>query len=109
MKCVMCNSQLKEKLIEHNEFGISLGKFRAMVCDKCGEIYFDSETADKIQSKSKKLGLFGLASKKTKVAKIGNSLAIRIPKDLDDFVSLKKEKEVRIMPKSRKEIIFEVM
>ncbi len=41
-------------------------------------MFFDSETAAKIQAKSKKMGLLGLA-KKTKVAEIGNSIAIRIP------------------------------
>ena len=109
MKCVICNSQLEEKKVDYEELGVYLGKFKALICRKCGETYFDSVTADKIQSKSKELGLFGLASRKTKVAKIGNSLAIRIPKELADFVSLKKEKEVRIMPRSKKEIIFEVV
>ena len=64
----MCNTQLKEKIVEHKEFSISLGKFKAMVCPNCGEIFYDSEAAEKIQKRSKGLGLFGLASKKTKVA-----------------------------------------
>lgn len=67
MKCVICNSSLKEKLVEHKEFGISLGKFNALVCTKCNEVFYDSKVADQIQVKSKELGLFGLA-KKTKVA-----------------------------------------
>src|SRR3989344_7033412 len=99
MKCVICNGLLEEKLIEHKEFGISLGKFKAKVCSSCGEAIFDSKTVDKIQSRSKELGLFGLASKKTKVAQVGNSLAIRIPKEIAEFTNLKKEKEVRIIPK----------
>lgn len=108
MKCVMCNGQLEEKLVEHKEFGISFGKFKANVCSKCNEIIFDSKTADKIQEKSKELGLFGLASKKTKVALVGNSLAVRIPKEIADFVKLKKEEEIRIIPKNEKEIILEI-
>jgi len=52
--------------------------------------------------------LFGLSFKKTKVAKVGNSLAIRIPKEIADFVNLKKEEEVRIIPRSKKEIVFEL-
>lgn len=108
MKCVMCNNgAMKEKIAEYKEFGISLGKYRASVCTNCGEAFFDSDTAKKIQNKSKELGLFGLA-KKTKVAKVGNSLAIRIPKEIADFIKLKKEEEVRIVPKDQKELIISV-
>ena len=106
MKCVMCdNGTLKEKMVEYREFEISLGKYKANVCAKCGEAFFDSETAQKIQAKSKELGLFGLA-KKTKVAKVGNSLAIRIPKEIADFIKLKKEGEVKIIPKNQHELII---
>ena len=103
----MCNGELKEELAEHKEFGISLGKYKGNVCANCGEVFFDSATAKKIQAKSKEFGLFGLA-KKTKVAKVGNSLAIRIPKEIADFLKLKKEEEVRIMPKSQKELVIEI-
>jgi YgiT-type zinc finger domain-containing protein len=104
----MCgNGTLKEKTVEYKEFGISLGKYKADVCAKCGEAFFDSETAKKIQAKSKELGLFGLA-KKTKVAKVGNSLAIRIPKEIADFINLKKEEEVKITPKNQHELIINV-
>jgi len=108
MGCIMCNNgTLKEKMVEYKEFGVSLGRYKANVCIKCGEAFFDSETAKKIQNKSKELGLFGLA-KKTKVAKVGNSLAIRIPKEIADFIKLKKEEEVRIVPKSQRELIIDV-
>ncbi len=103
----MCNGQLKKKLVEHKEFDISLGKFNALVCTKCNETFFDSDIAVKIQLKSKELGLFGLA-KKTKVAQVGNSLAIRIPKEIAKFIKLKKKGEVKITPKSYRELIIEV-
>ena len=108
MKCVMCDKgTLKEKTVDYKEFGVSLGKYRGKVCTNCGEVFFDSETAKKIQAKSKEMGLFGLA-KKTKVAKVGNSLAIRIPKEIAEFIKLKKEEEVRIVPKSQSELIIGV-
>ena len=91
MKCVMCNGKLEDRTIDREEFGISLGKFKAKVCLKCGEIFFDSKTVDKIQLKSKELGLFGISSRKTKIAKVGNSLAVRIPKEIAIFANLKKE------------------
>ncbi len=106
MKCVMCEKgTLKEKLVYYKELGVSLGRYKGNICTNCGEIFFDSETAKKIQAKSKELGLFGLA-KKTKVAKVGNSLAIRIPKEIADFLNLKKEEEVRIVPKNQNELVI---
>lgn len=109
MKCVMCGSgTMEEKEIEYKEFGISLGRFKGRVCKACGEAFFDSEIARKIQAKSKQMGLFGL-SKKTKIAQVGNSLAIRIPKEIVQFMKLKKEKEVRIIPKNPDELIVETV
>ncbi len=108
MKCIMCGGKEEEKMVEHKEFGISLGKFKGMVCTSCGEVFFDAQTADKIQARSKELGLFGLSSKKTKVAQVGNSLAIRIPKEIAKFINLKKEEEVRIIPKGKREFMVEI-
>lgn len=108
MNCVICNGNLKEKNVEHKEFGVSIGIFKAKVCTKCNDTFYDSETAKKIQAKSRELGLFGLA-KKTRVAQVGNSLAIRIPKEIAIFTHLKKEGEVRIIPKSPDEIFIQVV
>lgn len=107
MKCVFCNSETREKRVDYSEMGVNLGSFKGEVCTKCGEAFFDSETARKIQLKSKELGLFGLA-KKTKVAEIGHSVAIRIPKRLADFVGLKKGQEVLITPKEKKQLSIEL-
>jgi|SRR3989344_139519 len=106
MKCVLCNSNVKEKLVEYKELGKSFGKFKANVCEKCDEVYFSSEIVDKIQQISKKLGLFGIV-RKVKVAQIGNSLAIRIPKEIALATGLKKGKEVLIEPKSKNNIAIE--
>ena len=107
MKCILCEGPLIKKYVEHREFGILIGKFNAQVCTKCGEIYFDQQTAEKIQQKSKELGLFGLA-KKVKVAEIGNSVAIRIPKEISKFLNLKKGREVTISPESKSELIINI-
>lgn len=108
MKCVMCGKgPLEERVVEYKEFGVSLGRFKGQVCSQCGESYFDSGTAKRIQSKSKEMGLFGLA-KKTKVAQVGNSLAIRIPKEIVQFLHLKKEEEVRLVPKGPHELSIEM-
>ena len=101
MRCVMCGGNAISKNVEYKEFGVVLGNFKANVCKKCGETYFDEETAEKIQQKSKQMGLFGL-SKKAIVAEVGNSIAIRIPKEIAEFLDLKKGKEVTIFPESKR-------
>lgn len=97
MRCVFCEIETKKQDVDYKEYGVSLGKFPAMVCPQCKEIFFDAETAKKIQIRSKEKGFFGL-SKKVKVGKIGGSLMIRIPKEIAKFVHLKEGKEVRINP-----------
>ncbi|HLD06125.1 MAG TPA: YgiT-type zinc finger protein [Candidatus Nanoarchaeia archaeon] len=103
MKCVLCGGETSTKTVAYTEFGIALGDFPADVCKKCGEAYFDEGAAAAIQQKSKQLGLFGLA-KKAKVAVVGNSIAIRIPKEIADFLHLKKGKEVTLVPGSEHEL-----
>lgn len=107
MKCVLCKGKTVQKHVEYREFGLSLGKFPAAVCQNCGESFFDETTAAKIQQKSKELGLFGLA-KKVKVAEIGNSIAIRIPKEIAEFLNLRKGIEVTLLPKDRQDLLVEI-
>jgi len=95
---------MKEKLVEHKEFGVSLGKFPAMTCSKCGERFYGLAAVDKIQAASKKAGLFGKVSR-VKAAKIGNSIAIRVPKEIAEFVHLKPGMDVVIHPESGKMIV----
>ncbi len=106
MKCVICGNKTSEKIVEHKEFGVLLGKFPAQVC-ACGEVYYNETTVEKIQEKSKKLGLFGLA-KKAKIAKLGNSIAIRIPKEIVNFLNLKKGREVIIFPETKHDLKIHV-
>lgn len=103
MKCVMCEGRTVQRMVEHKEFGILVGKFQAQVCQKCGKTYFAEKTAELIQQKSKRLGLFGLA-KRAKVAEIGNSIAIRVPKEIASFLKLKKGQEVTLFPESKNDL-----
>tara|TARA_Y100000310_G_scaffold86643_1_gene83507 strand:+ start:2748 stop:3059 length:312 start_codon:yes stop_codon:yes gene_type:complete len=103
----MCNGKTAKKVVDYKEFGVNLGKFPAIVCTKCDETFFDEDIVEKIQQKSKEAGLFGLA-KKVKVAEIGNSLALRIPKELAQFLHLEKGKEVTILPEGKNGLHIEV-
>ncbi|MDP6293640.1 MAG: AbrB/MazE/SpoVT family DNA-binding domain-containing protein [Candidatus Woesearchaeota archaeon] len=105
--CIFCGGGIKRQKVAYAEFGVPLGRFDAFVCQKCGEEFFDEATADKIQAASKKAGLFGLG-RKVKIAELGNSFAVRIPKDLAKLIKLKKGQEVSITPDGKKAFRIEV-
>lgn len=99
-KCALCEGKLKNKLVDYKIYGKSIGKFNALVCDSCGEQWFDEETSKKIENSERKFNLFGL-SRETKISYSGNSLIIRIPKELAKFMGLKKETSVILYPEDK--------
>ena len=102
-KCALCNGNLKRKKVEYTIYGKIIGKFDALVCDSCKEQWFEEETTKKIEETEKRLGLFGL-SRETKISYSGNSLIIRIPKELAEFMNLKKETRVILYPENKDKI-----
>lgn len=106
-KCVLCDGKLKEKVVEYKLYGKSLGRFPAKVCDKCGEQWFDEETSRKIEKEEKKANLFGLC-RETKISYSGNSLIVRIPKDIAKFMNLKKESPILIYPEDNNKITLSI-
>jgi YgiT-type zinc finger domain-containing protein len=101
-KCPICNKgNLKEGKIEEKMFGVVLGRFKAEICDRCGESFVSSETMREIEEKAKKKGLWGL-TEKVKVVKSGNSLAIRIPAKIAKFLKLDIGEELLIYPEKKK-------
>ena len=107
MKCVICNGDLTEKIVEHKEFGVSFGKFKGMVCNKCGETFFDEDVSKKMTEIAKKKGLWGLQTK-TKIGQAGTTLDIRLPKRIIDFLNLKKGKEVEIHPEGKDKLVISI-
>jgi YgiT-type zinc finger domain-containing protein len=107
--CAICEEgKLKKKIVSYKIYGVELGKFPAHVCSKCGEEWFDEETALKIEKLEKEKGLFGL-SKETKISYSGNSLIIRIPKEIADFMKLEKETSVLIHPDGENKLSMEIV
>lgn len=105
MKCPICEKGiLKKEKIKEEMFGVFLGEFPADVCDNCRESFTDSETTKKIEEIAKKKGIWGLGVK-TKIIKTGNSLAVRIPKKIADFLKLSEGKEAYIHPDSTRLMI----
>ena len=105
MKCPSCRKgQLKKGKIEEEMFGVLLGEFPAEICTSCGESFTDSQTTKKIELAAKKKGVWGLG-KQTKITKTGNSLAVRIPKEIAEYLKLQEGKEAYIHPEKGKLVI----
>lgn len=105
MKCPTCEKgTLKPVMERHVLFGVDLGAYPGEKCTLCGEVFTDASVMEEIQAMAKEKGIWGL-SRKTKIAKAGNSLAVRIPKDVANFLHLKEGKEAFIHPEQDKLII----
>jgi len=99
-KCWECKGKVVKRKADFSIYGVNLGKFPAEVCSKCGEVVFDEETSNKIDSIAKAKGLWGLEAR-TKVGQAGDSLIIRINKKLAKFLDLKKGEEVTVAPENK--------
>ena len=105
MQCPMCKKGvLKRGRIKENMFGVYLGEFPADICSKCGESFTDAETTRKIEEAAKRRGIWGMGVK-TRITRTGNSLAVRIPKKLADFLKLKEGEDAYIHPDAGKLVI----
>jgi YgiT-type zinc finger domain-containing protein len=106
--CPVCNKgELRRGKIREEMFGVELGTYPADVCGNCGESFVDGKSMQRIESRAKELGLWGLAGK-VKIAKSGNSLVVRIPSELARFLKLKGGEEALIRPEGREKIVVEL-
>ena len=107
-KCYICeNDNLLRRKVDYKLYGVSLGKFYAEVCDKCGETFFDEDTSKRMTEIAKKKGLWGLQTK-TKIGQAGTTLDIRLPKRIIEFLNLKKGKEVDIYPEGKNKLVISI-
>ena len=104
-KCDECGGKLVEKNVDFSMFGVSLGKFPAEVCAKCGDEVFTEDVSARIDKIAQEKGLFGLAAKTT-VGKSGDSLDIRINRKIADFVKLQKGQTVSVHPEGKNRIVI---
>ncbi len=104
----MCNKgALKKGKYQEEMFGISLGKYDAEICDKCGEAFFTQEAMEQMEAKAKELGIWGLA-KNLKVVKSGNSLSVRIPAKVAKFLNIKEGEDVVLYPQGKNKFVVEI-
>lgn len=104
MKCVTCGkSAMARRRVEYRQFGVVLGKFDALVCPRCNEILFEGGVSEQIERKAKELGIWGL-SRKVRIGTSGSSLDVKLPKNIVEFLNLKKGQEVVIEPMAENKI-----
>lgn len=107
MKCPVCGkANLRRERRRAEQDGFDLGVYVAEICPSCGEIFWNQTDVVKMEQKAKEIGIWGL-EQKTKVATVGNSLAVRIPKRLADFLRLRQGVEVLIHPLGRDKLVIE--
>jgi hypothetical protein len=106
-KCPVCGrANLRREKRHAEQDGFDLGIYVAEVCHSCGEIFWDEKDVAKMERKAREAGIWGL-EQKTRVAAVGNSLAVRIPKRLADFLGLRRGVEVLVHPMGRDKLVIE--
>lgn len=94
-------------MIKEEMFGVDLGEYAGEKCTNCGETFLTSESMRAIEKRAKELGLWGLASK-VKVARSGNSIVVRIPAPLAQYLKLKKGQEIMVSPDKENRLVLEL-
>lgn len=102
-----CGGRLKRSVTEVEFFGIDFGMKKADVCTECGSEYLSQELMEKIEAEVKRRRLFGL-ERRGRVAKSGNSLVIRIPKEIADSLNIKRDLPIVIYPSEPRKLVVEV-
>lgn len=96
-----------EKVKEIYSYGdVNFGEFEAEKCGKCNEVFFTEAASDKIDEKAKQFGIWGIGQK-AKIGYSGNSLIIRVPKKIADFLRLKKGEEIFVRPEGEHKLVVE--
>ena len=77
------------------------------ICTKCGAEYLDDSIMAEIEQEIKKKRLFGLEHK-IRITKSGNSLVVRIPKEIVKFAGIRYADLATIFPVSKKKLEIEI-
>ena len=107
MICPNCSSKMKKGEVNEEYLGHDLGVYEGFNCPKCNETLLTEESVKAAQEKAKRLGIFGLAEKTT-IAKSGNSLVVRIKKNIADYLNLSEGEEVIIHPEGKRKLVVEI-
>lgn len=103
-----CGGTLKKGYTNVEFFGINFGIKECEICTKCGSEYLSDKVLEEIEQEVKKKKLFGL-EKDAKITKSGNSLVVRIPPEIAQFVGARYKNQIRIYPSGRNKIEMELL
>ncbi len=106
IKC-KCGGRLKSGITEVEFFGIDFGLKKADICVECGSEYLSQESLEEIEAEVKRKGLFGL-ERRARVVASGNSLVIRIPKEMAQSLKIKRDMPIVIYPAETKKLVIEI-
>jgi hypothetical protein len=106
IKC-KCGGRLKRSVTEVEFFGIDFGTRKADVCTECGSEYLSQELMEELEAEVKRRGLFGL-ERRGRISKSGNSLVIRIPKEMAESLKIKRDLPIVIYPTEPTKLVVEV-
>ncbi len=106
MNCPICSKKMGKVKEPYSYGDVKLGEFEAEKCSKCSEVFFTEEASDRIDEKAKQARLWGIGQK-AKIGYSGNSLIIRIPKKIADFLRLKKGEEIFVRPEGEHKLVVE--
>ena len=102
-----CGGRLKKSKTEVEFLGIEFGIQPCEVCTQCGSEYLSQELIEKIEKQVKRRGFFGL-ERRAKVTKSGNSLVIRVPKEIVKSLRIEKGTAITIYPTEKRKLIVEL-
>lgn len=106
-KC-SCGGELKKAKVAVEFFSIDFGLKDAEVCTSCGSEYLDQETMREIEKKVKEKNIFGL-ERKVSVTKSGNSLVIRIPPEIAEYLGIHYKSIVQLFPVDKDKLEIKVV
>lgn len=107
MECPICGGKLKNEKAPFWFSDIKLGEYEADVCTKCGEAFYTEDASNQIEQRAKELGLWGIG-KRVVIGQSGNSLMVRIPKEIVELYKLHKKEVVSVLPEGKGRIAIEV-
>ena len=105
-KC-SCGGNLRKTKVEVEFFGIDFGLRDAEVCIVCGSEYLDQETLKEVEIEIKKRNIFAM-ERKVQVDKSGDSLVIKIPPEIAEFLDIHYKSPVQLFPVDRNRLEVQV-
>lgn len=106
-KC-SCGGTLKKSQCSVEFYGIDFGIRDCEMCTSCGSEYLDQEVMKSLEEEVKKRKIFAL-ERNVKVTKSGNSLVIRVPREIAEFLNIGYLSSLRMFPVEKGRLEIEVL